>query len=67
MKFQPRIEETIQAALKDAKLELKDLDDVELLGSGLRVPFMKDTISAIFKVSTTRVTWRIGGESKSKA
>ena len=49
-KFRPRIEAVINAALKDAKLKLKDINDIELLGSGLRVPAIKDIISDITKV-----------------
>jgi len=48
-KYQPRIEATIKAALDEAKLAVNDVDDVELIGSGLRVPAIKDMISDVLK------------------
>lgn len=51
IKFKPLIEETIHAAVKDAKVDLKDVGDVELIGSALRVPIIKDYITEILKVS----------------
>ncbi len=45
VKFKPRITETIQAALKDAGMDLHSINDVEIIGSGLRVPIIKNIIA----------------------
>eukprot|EP01022_Parablepharisma_sp_SALTPOND_P008074 TRINITY_DN135161_c0_g1_i1.p1 TRINITY_DN135161_c0_g1~~TRINITY_DN135161_c0_g1_i1.p1 ORF type:complete len:863 (-),score=125.78 TRINITY_DN135161_c0_g1_i1:1816-4404(-) len=49
IKFKPRVEAVIKVALKDAKMDLKDVDEVELVGSALRVPIIKDMISNALK------------------
>lgn len=38
----------IEAALKDAKLEAKDLDSIEVIGGSSRIPAVKDAISKVF-------------------
>eukprot|EP00826_Nyctotherus_ovalis_P051804 TRINITY_DN6494_c0_g1_i2.p1 TRINITY_DN6494_c0_g1~~TRINITY_DN6494_c0_g1_i2.p1 ORF type:complete len:527 (-),score=158.16 TRINITY_DN6494_c0_g1_i2:578-2158(-) len=43
-KFEPRVARVINEAIKDANVQLPDVDAIELVGSGLRVPLVMDMI-----------------------
>ncbi|KAI6253342.1 Heat shock protein hsp88 [Pyricularia oryzae] len=44
----PRVEEVLQQALAEAKLTVDDIDVVELVGGGSRVPAIKERVGAFF-------------------
>ncbi|TLS30345.1 hypothetical protein PpBr36_02886 [Pyricularia pennisetigena] len=44
----PRVEEVLQQALSEAKLTVEDIDVVELVGGGSRVPAIKERVGAFF-------------------
>jgi hypoxia up-regulated 1 len=43
-KYEPRVIRVINEAFKDANITFQDLDAIELIGSGLRVPLIMDMI-----------------------
>ncbi|KAI6382009.1 Heat shock protein hsp88 [Pyricularia grisea] len=44
----PRVEEVLQQALSEAKLTVDDIDVVELVGGGSRVPAIKERVGGFF-------------------
>ncbi|TLD30490.1 hypothetical protein PspLS_02852 [Pyricularia sp. CBS 133598] len=44
----PRVEEVLQQALAEAKLTVEDIDVVELVGGGSRVPAIKERVGGFF-------------------
>lgn len=47
--MQPRIVKPVTEALEKAGLTLEDIDDIELLGGGIRVPMVTDALSSNLK------------------
>ena len=45
--FKERLEKVVKKVLKEANMELKDIDDIELMGGALRVPKIMEYIQGI--------------------